>query len=115
MGSEADLDALCDLLNDDDDFNDEPEVRGEPAEKPKAKGEPEKPKANGTAPKTSLQPESVAEKSETDALRKQMLEMQKQMQMLQEKLEKAEKKQPSPKALVESDFLTKDGATSSTR
>ena len=110
MDSDADLEALCNLLDDDDE---EENVR--PAEAPVVASS-SRPGNNEGGPEPSKTPAS-SQLSETDALKQQMAEMQKQMALLQQKLQNAESSSSSPQVhkgqLKESNFLTQDGVSAS--
>ena len=106
MDSDADLEALCDLLDDDDE---EENVR--PVEAPVVASS-SNPRTTEGGPEPSKTPAS-SQLSETDALKQQMAEMQKQMALLQQKLQNAESSSPQAHKghLKESNFLTQDGAS----
>ena len=106
MDSDADLEAMCDLLDDDDE---EENVR--PVEAPVVASS-SNPRTTEGGPEPSKTPAS-SQLSETDALKQQMAEMQKQMALLQQKLQNAESSSPQAHKghLKESNFLTQDGAS----
>ena len=125
MDSDADLEALCDLLDDDEDETTEEDPQNKAQDKSCSNTNNAETTSKATTPsdhcaegskKTSEEAAKESDQpplSEAELLRQQMAEMQKQMLLMQQKLENVEKspKTAAPRSrLVESNFLTQDGA-----